>query len=89
MAKNISNGLELYKQFLFHYLNWVEVWLLENPVNHFETQDEYLIAFHTANIKRLSSMQERYVLDNETIELFTNLLKPNENGRKCITVIRS
>ena len=84
MTKNISNGLELYKLFLFHYLNWVKVWLLENPVSRFETQYEYLIAFNTANKIRLSSMQERYVLNKEAVELFTNLLEPNENGRKCI-----
>lgn len=73
MVKNISNELELYKQFLFHYLNWVEVWLLENPASRFESQNEYLIAFNTANKIRLSSMQERYALNKETIELFTNL----------------
>lgn len=88
MTQNISDGLELYKQFLFHYQNWIEVWLLENPVNRFLSIDEYLNAFYIANLSRISSMQERYALNKETVELFTKLLKPKENGRKCISVIR-
>ncbi|HML65256.1 MAG TPA: hypothetical protein PKC55_10530 [Dysgonomonas sp.] len=77
MDKKVENKVELFRQFLFHYRNWVEAWLLEHPLNRFKTQDEYLKAFDTANRTRLASMQDRYSLNKETVKLFINDLNTN------------
>lgn len=84
MNEKIENKVELYRQFLFHYQNWVEVWILEHPANMFESESAYSAAFASANQEKLNSMQMKYNLSPDKISLSVNLLKLTDNGRKCI-----
>lgn len=80
MNKNVENRVELFRQFLFHYRNWVEAWILEHPADMFESQAAYSTALTIANQEKLSDMYLKYNLSPDRIFQSENFLKPSENG---------
>jgi hypothetical protein len=84
MNENIETKVKLFRQFLFHYQNWVEAWILEHPADMFKSKATYSAAFQAANQEKFSNMYLEYNLSPDRIFLSENLLKSTENGRKCI-----